>query len=132
MGIKHIVTDCVPSSVLYSQGIVAGQFIYTSGQIGMNYLTNQLENKTFENEVIQALENIRLILKAEKLDLEDVIKITIFITDIKQFYNLNNIYTKYFPKHKPARSCVAVNSLALGARVEIEAIAYKGKGSGDI
>ena len=64
--------------------------------------------------------------------MKDVIKITIFITDINQFDSLNNVYLKYFPKHKPARSCVVVTSLAKGARVEIEAIAYKVKGSEDI
>lgn len=127
MSIKYIAADSVSSSSLYSQGISAGQFLFTSGQIGWNNSTNQLENKTFEDEVIQSLENIRAILKSAMLDLNDVIKITIFITDINQFDGLNNVYLKYFPTHKPARSCVVVSSLAKGAKVEIEAVAFKHK-----
>ena len=125
MSIKYIVTDFVPSSPLYSQGIIAGQLLFTSGQIGLNSSASQSGNLTFEDECIQALENIRSILKSAMLDLDDIVKTTIFITDIRQYDIFNSIYLKYFPNHKPARSCVVVTSLAKGARVEVEAVAYK-------
>lgn len=125
MSIKYIVADSVPSSPLYSQGIIAGQFLFTSGQIGLNCPYSQSGNLTFEDECIQALENIKSILKPAMLDLDDIVKITIFITDIKYYDILNSIYLRYFPNHKPARSCVVAASLAKGARVEVEAVAYK-------
>lgn len=125
MSIKYIVADSVPSSPLYSQGIIAGQFLFTSGQIGLNCPHSQSGNLTFEDECIQALENIKSILKPAMLDLDDIVKITIFITDIKYYDILNSIYLRYFPNHKPARSCVVAASLAKGARVEVEAVAYK-------
>lgn len=124
---KYVLDKSVSSSQLLSQGIVAGQFLFTSGQIGMNKITGKLENNTFEDEVIQALENIKSILESEALSLDDVIKITIFITDINYFDSLNKVYLKYFPSHKPARTCVTVSSLAMGARVEIEAVAFNNK-----
>ena len=131
MSMKYITADSIPSNALYSHGIVAGRFLFTSGQLGLNS-AKESGNLTFEDECVQALENIKAILKSAAYDLKDVIKITIFITDINQFDSLNNIYLEYFTNHKPARSCVEVASLAKGARVEIEAIAYKDKGSGDI
>lgn len=127
MSIKYIATSSVPSSPLYSQGIAAGQFLFTSGQLGLNNSTGRLEDESFEDEFIQALENIRSILKGKMLDLDDIVKITIFITDIKQYNTLNSVYLKYFPRYKPTRSCVVVASLAKGARVEIEAVAYSDK-----
>ncbi|MCQ1530676.1 RidA family protein [Lutispora saccharofermentans] len=127
MSIRYIAAESVPSSPLFSQGIIAGQFLFTSGQLGLNRSNDEMENLTFEDEFAQALENIRAILKSEMLDLDNVIKVTIYITDIGQFDSLNDIYLRYFPKHKPARSCIVVNSLAKGARVEIEAVAFSDK-----
>lgn len=127
MSIKYITADSVPSSPLFSQGIIAGQFLFTSGQLGLNKSSDGLENLTFEDEFVQAMENIKAILRSEMLDLDDVIKVTIFITDIDQFDSLNSIYLRYFPTHKPARSCVVAACLAKGARVEIEAVAFKDK-----
>lgn len=130
MSKRYATADSIPSSPLFSQGIMAGGFLFTSGQLGLNNSANQSENLTFEDECVQALENIKAILRSAAYDLKDVIKITIFITDINQFDDFNNVYLKYFTAHKPARSCVVAASLARGARVEIEAIAYKDKRSG--
>jgi len=116
----------VPSSAMYSQGIKVGELVFTSGQIGANVLTGILTNATFEEEVKQALENIKSILQEANLCLEDVIKVTVFITDMNLFDRLNKIYLTFFPKKKPARSAVEVSKLAKGARVEIEAIAFRG------
>lgn len=131
MSIKYVAADNIPSSPLNSQGIIAGDFLFTSGQIGLNNTVNKMEDMTFKDEFIQSLEKIKSILESAKFDLDDIVKVTIFITDINYYDSLNNIYLNYFPNHKPARSCVVVASLAKGARVEVEAIAYRGKGGVD-
>lgn len=122
---KSIITDKAPSSILYSQGIDTGNYVFTSGQIGWNNFCNKMEDETFEEEVIQTLENLKAVIEAANLSFEDIVKVTIFITDIKEFDKLNKVYLKYFSTHKPARSCVEISNLAKGARVEIEAIAVK-------
>lgn len=122
---KSIITDKAPSSILYSQGIDTGHYVFTSGQIGWNNFYNKMEDKSFEEEVTQTLENLKAVIEAANLSFEDIAKVTIFITDIKEFYKFNKVYLKYFLTHKPARSCVEVSNLAKGARVEIEAIAVK-------
>jgi len=124
--VKEIIeSNKVPSSSIYSQGIKVEKLVFTSGQIGVNVLTGALSNVTFEDEVKQALENISSILQEANLCLEDVIKVTVFITDMNLFDRLNKVYLTFFPKKKPVRSAVEVSKLAKGARIEIEAIAFR-------
>jgi len=124
--VKEIIeSNKVSSSLIFSQGIKVGKLVFTSGQIGVNVLAGTLSNVTFEDEVKQALENISSILQEANLCLEDVIKVTVFITDMNLFDRLNKVYLTFFPNKKPARSAVEVSKLAKGARVEIEAIAFR-------
>ena len=125
MSKKFISTDLALSHPMFSQAIRAGNFVYTSGQIGMDAATGKLCNKSFQDEVAQCIKNIEIILNSAGLGLEDVIKNTVFITDMNLFNDLNKEYIKHFPKNPPTRSAVEVSKLAIGARVEIEAIAYK-------
>jgi 2-iminobutanoate/2-iminopropanoate deaminase len=125
MSIKIISTDLVLSNPMLSQAIGVGNFVYTSGQIGIDSSTGKLCNDSFEDEVAQCIKNIEVILKNAGLGLGDIIKITVFITDMNFFDGLNREYIKHFKKNPPARSAVEVSKLAKGARVEIEAIAYK-------
>ena len=125
MAKEIIESNKVPSSAIYSQGIKAGELLFTYGQIGVNVLTGTLSNATFEEEVKQSLENIKSILQEVNLCLEDVIKVTVFITDMNLFDSLNKVYLTFFPNKKPTRSAVEVSKLAKDARVEIEAIAFR-------
>ncbi len=124
MSKEFISTNSVFPSPVFSQAIKVGHFVYVSGQVGDD-LTGKLSNATFDNEVKQAFENIKLILQAASLDLKDVIKVTIFMSDMSLFNELNKIYMTYFPKNQPTRSAVEVSRLYLNARIEIEVIAYK-------
>lgn len=125
MSKKIISTDLVLSNPMFSQAIGVGNFVYTSGQIGIDSSTGKLCNDSFEDEVAQCIKNIEVILKSAKMDLGDIIKITIFLTDMNFFDNLNREYIKHFQKNPPTRSTVEVSKLAKGARVEIEAVAYR-------
>jgi len=122
MSKKFISTNLVFPSPIFSQAIQVGNFVYVSGLVGDD-LTGKLANKTFKDEVIQAFENIKSILQTAGLDLKDVIKVTIFMSDMSLFNELNEIYMTYFPKKQPVRSAVEVSRLYLDARVEIEVIA---------
>ena len=124
MSKEFVLTNSVFPSPIFSQAIKVGNFVYVSGQVGDD-LTGKLSNATFKDEVKQAFENIKSILQAAGLDLKDVIKVTIFMSDISLFNELNKIYMTYFPKNQPTRSAVEVSRLYLNARVEIEVIAYK-------
>ena len=119
---KTLHTSNAPQAIgSYSQGIVANGFIFCSGQIGLDPQGNLVEG--LEKQTHQALKNIEAILQKADRDLDHVVKTTIFITDINNFTTVNNIYGKYFSRHKPARSTVEVSSLPKNALIEIEAIA---------
>jgi len=125
MSKKFFSTDLALSHPIFSQAIQAGSFVYTSGQIGIDSSTGKLCNDSFEDEVAQCIKNIEVILNSAELGLGDIIKITIFITDMNFYDNLNKEYIKHFKKNPPTRSAVEISKLAKGARVEIEAVAYK-------
>ena len=107
---------------VYSQGIKSDDFIYTSGQIGINPRTDSMEQDDILIEIKQVLENIRGILEEGGSSLNAIIKLTVFLTDIDYFKDVNNVFNEYFSENPPARSAVEVSALPMGARVEIEAI----------
>jgi 2-iminobutanoate/2-iminopropanoate deaminase len=108
----------------FSQAIRTDRFVFTSGQLPIDPKTGHLVNGDIRAQTRQVLENIRSILAAAGCSLEDVVKVTIFITDMGDFEVVNEEYASYFNQgDKPARSTVEVSGLAKGARVEIEAIA---------
>lgn len=105
----------------YSQGIIANGMIYTSGMLGINPNTNVLE-ETIELQAEQAFKNIEAILKEGNSSLDNVVKTTVYLSNLANFGIVNDIYDKYFIS-KPARSLCEVKSLPKGALIEIEAIA---------
>jgi 2-iminobutanoate/2-iminopropanoate deaminase len=108
----------------YSQAIVAGGTVYCSGQIGMDPATGELADG-LEAQAERALRNLSAVLDAAGVTLADVVKTTIFLTDMGDFAAVNAIYATAMPEPPPARSTVAVAGLPKGARVEIEAIARR-------
>lgn len=110
----------------YSPAIRLGNFLFVSGQIGINQQTGALESKDIESETRQALENLIMILHNAGFDSSDVVSATIYLRDINDYAKLNLIYGGYFEERNfPARATVQVAALPRNARVEISAIAYK-------
>ena len=126
MATKKIVnTDKAPAAVgTYSQGVVHGNTWYFSGQIGLDPVAMELK-KSFKEQLEQILKNVDALLSSEKLERTDIVKTTIFMTDLKEFPEVNAAYEKYFTKPYPARSTVQVSALPKGAVVEIEVLAAK-------
>lgn len=122
---KIIYTSSAPEPVgPYSQAILAGDYLYCSGQIAINPETNEFLNSTIEDQTELVMKNISSLLKEAGLSFNDVVKTTCFLDDISDFAKFNEIYAKYFTSN-PARSCVQAK-LPKGAKVEVEVIAYKG------
>lgn len=105
----HIIsTPLAPTAIgPYSQAIVVGDFLYLSGQIALDPESMMMVQDTLEDEVERIIANIQAVLTEAELEIQNVVKTTIFLTDIDDFGKVNTIYGKYFP-HKPARSTVAV------------------------
>ena len=118
-----ISTENAPKALgIYSQGIKVDKYIFTSGQIGINPKTGNLNQDDILIEIRQVLENIRGILEEGGSSLKAILKLTVFLTDMDYFMDINNVFKEYFSENFPARSAVEVSALPLGARVEIEAI----------
>ncbi len=110
----------------YSQAVVQGDFCFVSMELGINPQTKQLENATIESETKQAVENVKNILKEADFSLDDVVKVTLYVTDISLFGRINEEYAKFFKKEPPARALVVQSAMPLDAKVAVDAIAYKG------
>lgn len=122
---EKISTQNAPAAIgPYSQAMVSGNLIFTSGQIPINPATGNIEVTDITGQADQACRNIQAVLEAAGSSLEKVVKTTCFLQDIKDFAAFNAVYEKYFV-NKPARSCVEVGALPKGALVEIEVIAEK-------
>lgn len=106
-----------------SQGVVTDGWLWTSGQIGVDAATGNLAGPDAVTQANRALHNIEAILRAGGSSLNEVVRVTVFLTDIDDLAAINAIYVNYFPKNFPARSCVEVSRLPLGALVEIDALA---------
>jgi 2-iminobutanoate/2-iminopropanoate deaminase len=115
-----------PSVGPYSQGIQVGNFLYLSGQIPLN-AAGEFQQGDIVVQTIQVLENIKALLAEAGLSLADVVKTTVFLTDMGNFAEMNRVYAEFFPEAPPARSTIQVSALPKGAAVEIEAIAVKSK-----
>ncbi len=127
MSKQAVVTQRAPGAIgPYSQGIATGQMIFTSGQLPIDMRTGALETADIAAAARYSLENVRAILEAAGATLEDVVKTTVFLTDLADFAAVNEVYASFFKGEPPARSCVQVAALPKGAGVEIEAVAVKG------
>ena len=123
---KVISTETAPAAIgPYSQAIVAGDMVFTSGQIPLSAETGLVVGDDVSAQAVQALDNLKAVLAGAGCGLDDVVKTTVFITDMSQFALVNEIYAKYFTEKAPARSCVEVSKLPKGCLVEIEAIAVR-------
>ncbi|MDT8715293.1 RidA family protein [Clostridium sp. 19966] len=117
-------TEKAPAAIgPYSQGIKAGNFVYTSGQLPIDMNTGILVEDDIKKATAESLNNVKAILNAGGAELEDVVKVVIFMKDINDFTAMNEVYGEYFKENQPARSCVQVAKLPKDALIEIEAIA---------
>jgi 2-iminobutanoate/2-iminopropanoate deaminase len=122
---RRIQTEGAPAAIgPYSQGIAAGEFVFTAGQVGLDPASGELE-EGFEAQVERALDNLGAILAAAGLGFGDVVKTTCFLVDLADYAAFNARYGARFGEPPPARSTFAVAALPKGARVEIEAVAYR-------
>lgn len=120
-----ISTDKAPAAVgPYSQAIMANGFLFCAGQIGLDPQTGTLQ-EGLEAQMKQICSNIDAVLSAAGLTQKNVVKTTIFVTDMNDFARVNELYAEYFGDHKPARSTVGVAALPKGAIVEIEVVAVE-------
>ena len=125
MAFQVIHTDRAPAAVgPYSQAVRAGNLLIISGQLGLDPLTGNLPEGV-EAQTKQSLENIGAILAEAGFALTDVVKTTVFISNMNDFGRVNGLYSAFFGEHKPARSCVEVSALPKNGLVEIEVIASK-------
>lgn len=109
----------------YNQGVLAGDTLYISGQISIDPVTGQLKKKDIQEETHQVMQNLKAILVAANMGFNHVVKATIFIMDMQQFSEINEVYGKYFEGDFPARETVQVAALPKSANVEISMIAIK-------
>lgn len=108
----------------FSDAVETENFLFLSGQIGMDHSSRTLVSGGIEAETIQTIKNIESVLKHHNLTLEHVVKCTVILKDINDFSAFNEVYVQYF-KHKPARTTFAASGLAANAKIEIEVIAHK-------
>lgn len=123
MEIKKVATDKAPAAIgPYSQAIVCGDMVFTSGQIPINPANGNIEATTIEAQAEQVMQNLGEVLKAAGSSFEKAVKTTCFLADMSDFAAFNSVYAKYFTTN-PARSCVAVKTLPKNVLVEVEVIA---------
>lgn len=124
---EKVSTDKAPSAIgPYSQAIVTGNLVFTSGQIPLNPETGVLEGENITEQTHRVCKNLEAVLSGAGSSLKDAVKTVCFLSDIADFAAFNEVYAQYFTE-KPARSCVAVKDLPKGALVEVEVIAERSK-----
>ena len=107
----------------YSQAVKVGNVLYTSGQLAINAATGEFVNDDIKKATVQSLENVKAILEEAGTSLDKVVKTLVFLKDMNDFADMNEVYSQYFSSNPPARSCVQVAKLPKDALVEIEVIA---------
>ncbi len=123
---KIIRTDNAPAPIgPYSQAVIAGNTLYVSGQIAINPSNGNMETINVIRETMQVMENISAILKEAGYEFKDIVKTTIFLTDMNNFQSVNEVYGNYFSDNFPARETVQVSALPKNVNVEISVTAIK-------
>ena len=126
METKVIATNTAPEPIgPYNQAVQAGNFLFISGQVAINPVTGNIEATDVISEAHQVMHNLRAILHAAQMDFNNVVKTTIFLSDMSLFAQVNEIYGKYFTGDFPARETVAVKGLPKNVNVEISMIAAR-------
>lgn len=119
-----ITTKNAPAAIgPYSQGIKAGNLIFTSGQLPLNPITGELITNDIKAATRQSLENVKAILEAAGTEMDNAVKVTVFLKDMNDFSAVNEVYGEYFMEKMPARSAIQVAKLPKDAPIEIEAVA---------
>jgi 2-iminobutanoate/2-iminopropanoate deaminase len=108
----------------YSQAIIYKNMIYLSGQGAVDPSTNQLATGTIEKEAKLALENIKIIMESAGSSLDNILQVSVYLTDIREYARFNEVYKDYFNDPMPARTCVEVKQLPFGLRIEIDTVGY--------
>ncbi len=130
--LQRIQTPDAPAAIgPYSQAIVAGEFVFTAGQIPLDPATGQMVGEGITQQTERALDNLGAVLEAAGASLQTVVKTTVFLRDMDDFAAMNEVYGRYFGEHRPARSAVQAARLPRDARVEIEAVAALSSSSTD-
>ena len=125
MSKSAICTPNAPKAIgTYSQGIRSGNLVFTSGQIPINPQSGELISDDFKAEVHQVLNNLDGVLKGGGSSLQCAVKLTVFLTDLSYFAQVNEVFDVFFPENPPARSALQVSALPMNSRIEIEAIGY--------
>lgn len=123
---KIIATDRGPKAIgPYSQAVDLGDFVFVSGQIPLDPASQQLVAGDIKAQTDRVLRNLQGILEAAGLTTANVVRTTVFLTDLGEFPQMNEVYATFFPKDPPARSTVQVSALPKGVRIEIDAIARR-------
>jgi 2-iminobutanoate/2-iminopropanoate deaminase len=121
---KHFTSADAPKPIgPYSQGVVAGGFMFVSGQIPIDPRTNEMVEGGIEAQTEQVLKNLLAVLKEAKMGPENVVKTTVFLSDLKDFAKMNEVYARYLGKQPPARSTIQAAGLPRGVKVEIDVVA---------
>lgn len=119
-------TPLAPAAIgPYSQGILAGNTLYCSGQIAIDPETGSMISGTLEEEAERVLDNLGAVLRAASMNFENVVHCTVFLTDVNDYAQVNEIYARYFNEAPPARDTVEVAALPRSARVEISCVAVR-------
>jgi 2-iminobutanoate/2-iminopropanoate deaminase len=123
---RIVATDKAPGAVgPYSQAVIAGDFVYTAGMLGLDPNTGELAGPDVGTQTRQALTNLKNILEAAGTSLDNAVKLTVFLTDIKSFGEMNAVYAEFFPSNPPARATAEIGPLPRGGLVEIDAVALR-------
>lgn len=126
--VRHLHSGAVlPKNLPFSEAVEVGGTLYLSGQIGIRPGTLELVPGGIEAEARRTMENIKTTLEAHGYSMRDVVKCTVMLADIAEWGAFNEVYRTYFTEPYPARSALGANGLALGARVEVECVAVRGR-----
>ena len=124
MPTKHVSTNKAPKPVgPYSQGLISGGLLFCSGQIALDPETGALVEGGVDTQTERVLENLVAVLREAKMGFENVVKTTVYLTDMADFSAMNEVYARYLGKWAPARATIQAGALPMGARVEIDVIA---------
>jgi len=123
---RIIATDAAPKAIgPYSQAIDTGSLVFTAGQVALDPKSGELVGRTTAEQTEQVFANLKAVLAAAGVALANVVKATVYLADMADFAQMNEVYAKHFGSHKPARSTVQAAGLPKAARVEIDVIALK-------